>query len=132
MPNCELFQQIEQKKFSICNSNSNGDAFPKCPIIVQMKYYFMNSITFISQAKIAHLVYRYTRQNRAATLCDFIIGLAHRLCRIYASVNWANIASGNGLPPVRRQTITWTNADLLPIVPLGKNSSEIRVKSFHS
>ena len=25
-------------------------------------------------------------------------------------MNWAIIGSGNGLPPVRRQAITWTNA----------------------
>ena len=31
------------------------------------------------------------------------------------SVNWAIIGPGNGLSPVRRQTITWTNAGLLSI-----------------
>ena len=30
----------------------------------------------------------------------------------------ANTGSGNGLAPHRRQAITWTNADLLSIVPL--------------
>ena len=29
------------------------------------------------------------------------------------SVNWVSIRSGNDLPPVRRQAITWTNAGLL-------------------
>ena len=33
----------------------------------------------------------------------------------YAAVNWANIGSGNGLAPVRRQAITWIIADLLSI-----------------
>ena len=28
---------------------------------------------------------------------------------IYASVNWVGIGSGNGLSPVRRQAITWTD-----------------------
>ena len=32
------------------------------------------------------------------------------LVRIYASVNWVSISSGNGLSPVRRQAITWTIA----------------------
>ena len=32
--------------------------------------------------------------------------------RIYVSLNWISIASGNGLSPVRHQAITWTNADL--------------------
>ena len=49
-------------------------------------------------------------------------------CRIYVSVNWASIGSGYGLPPVRRQAITWTNADLLSIGPLGTNCSEVWIK----
>ena len=32
--------------------------------------------------------------------------------RIYASINYAIIGSGNGLCPVRHQAITWTNAGL--------------------
>ena len=30
------------------------------------------------------------------------------LCRMYVSVNWAIIGSGNGLSPIQRQAITWT------------------------
>ena len=37
--------------------------------------------------------------------------------------------SRNGLSPVRRQAITWTNADLLSIGPLGTNFSEIRIQN---
>ena len=40
-------------------------------------------------------------------------------CRIYALVNWVSIGPDNGLAPVRRQAITWTNAHLLSIGPLG-------------
>ena len=47
---------------------------------------------------------------------------------IYVSVNWVSIGSGNGLSPVRRQAITWTNGDLLSIGPLGINFSEIQIK----
>ena len=36
---------------------------------------------------------------------------------IHVSVNYANIASENGLSPVRRQAIIWTNAALLSIRP---------------
>ena len=36
-------------------------------------------------------------------------------CRIYLSVNWIIIGSGNGLSPVRHQAITWTNDGLLSI-----------------
>ena len=35
-------------------------------------------------------------------------------CRIYTSVNWVSIGSGNDLSPVLRQAITWTNVDILP------------------
>ena len=35
--------------------------------------------------------------------------------------------SGNGLSPVRRRAITWTNASLLSIRPLGTYFSEIRI-----
>ena len=47
---------------------------------------------------------------------------------IYASVNWVCIGSDNGLSPVRRQAITWTNTDLLSIGALGTNLNEIRIK----
>ena len=47
---------------------------------------------------------------------------------IYASAIWASFGSANGLSPVRRQAITWTNADLLSIGPLGTNFSEIEFK----
>ena len=43
-------------------------------------------------------------------------------------MNWVSIDSGNGLSPVRRQAITWTNADLVSIEMLGTNFSEISIK----
>ena len=46
-------------------------------------------------------------------------------CRIYPSLNWVRIGSGNGLSYDRRQAITWTNAYLFAIAPLGANLSEI-------
>ena len=45
----------------------------------------------------------------------------------YICVNELDIDSGKGLSPVRRQAITWTNAALLSIEPLGTNFSEIRI-----
>ena len=39
-----------------------------------------------------------------------------------------SIGSGNSLSPVRRLAITWTNADLLSIGPLGTNFREILIK----
>ena len=35
------------------------------------------------------------------------------------------IGSGNGLSPVRRQAITWTDAALLSMEPLGTNFRDI-------
>ena len=43
------------------------------------------------------------------------------------SLNWVIIGSDNGLSPVRRQAITWTNAGLLLIGPLGTNFSEVLI-----
>ena len=52
-------------------------------------------------------------------------GLLTHLCCLYALVNWVSIDSGNGLLPFWQQAITWTNAGLLSIGPLGTNFSEI-------
>ena len=46
-------------------------------------------------------------------------------------MNWARIFSGNGLLPARRQAITWNNADLLSIGPIGTNFSEIWIEIQH-
>ena len=39
---------------------------------------------------------------------------------------WVSVGLGNGLSPVRRQAITWTNAGLLSIRRMRTNLSEIR------
>ena len=46
--------------------------------------------------------------------------------------NYISLGSGNGLSPVWHQAITWTNADLLSIRPLGRNVSEtwIEIQNF--
>ena len=54
-------------------------------------------------------------------------GLIEAQWRIYASLNWVIIGSDNGLSPVRRQAIIWTNAGILLIGPLGTNFSEILI-----
>ena len=51
-------------------------------------------------------------------------------CRIDASVNQVSIGSDNGLSPVRRQTITCTNAGLLLIGLLGTNFTVVLLFSF--
>ena len=46
----------------------------------------------------------------------------------YVSTIWVSIVSGNGLPPLQCQAITWTNTDLLWMRPLGTNFSEIWIE----
>ena len=48
---------------------------------------------------------------------------------IYVSVNKVSIGSSNGLSPIRRQAIIWTNAGLLLIGPLGTNFCKILIKT---
>ena len=47
---------------------------------------------------------------------------------IDASVNWVDIGSNNGLPPVRCQAITGTNTNLLSMRSLRINFSELLIK----
>ena len=47
---------------------------------------------------------------------------------IYASVNWVRIGASNGLSPVRRQAINWTNADLFSIGPMGTNFHDVLIE----
>ena len=46
---------------------------------------------------------------------------------VYVPLKWVIIGSDNGVSPVRRQTIIWTNAGILLIGPLGTNFSEILI-----
>ena len=48
--------------------------------------------------------------------------------RPYASENWIIIDSGNGLTPLRRQAIAWTNAELLSIKPSWTNFGQILIE----
>ena len=46
----------------------------------------------------------------------------------YVSVNWASIGSDNGLSPILRQAIIYTNTKLFSIRPLETNFSEIVIE----
>ena len=50
------------------------------------------------------------------------------MCHIFASVNWVDIGSDNGLSPIRHQAIIWSNSEILSVGPLGTNLSEILIK----
>ena len=62
-------------------------------------------------------------------ICGYLLILIEAEWRIYASENLTTIGSVNGLSPGRRQAITWTNAGILLIGPLGTNFSEILIEN---
>ena len=63
----------------------------------------------------------YLNQNHLSSMTPYSITRAWLIeaewC-IYVSVKWTIIGSDNGLSPVQWQTIIWTNADSLSIIPL--------------
>ena len=69
------------------------------------------------------------------TLSEMILNvkLIYPYCHLYASVTWVSIGSGNGLSPVRSHAISWTDAAVLLIGPLGTHFNEFRrkYKTFH-
>ena len=89
---------------------------------------FSDKDTECEEAKLAYLgLYSLRKRNKMS--CQQIPLTNLPQCPIYASVNWVSIGSDNGLTPVRRQVITWTNTALLSIGPLGTNFSEIWIKT---
>ena len=71
---------------------------------------------------------RGARASAAMVLIWFswnILVSASQVPYIYASMHCVSIGSDNGLSPVRRQAIIWTNSGLLSIEPLGTIFSEI-------
>ena len=48
------------------------------------------------------------------------------------TVNWIGIGSDNGLSPIRRQAIIWTNAGMLLMGPLDTHFSEILIQMNRS
>ena len=69
---------------------------------------------------------------RQGPVCGILRELISPLCRIYASVNRVSIGSDNGLSPIRRQAIIYTNAVVLSIGPLGAISSDFLLKIHFS
>ena len=86
------------------------------------KFVVVKSMWLLSKRYLIFLIY----DNDSDTLTTiWNTSLTHLpQCRI-----WVSIGSGNGLSPVRRQAITWTNAELISIVTLGTNFREIRIKN---
>ena len=93
--------------------------------------------SFSNSLKIQHLnalTDRFTEIPKVTDLVSFTAMVSRRFnsieaeWRIYASLNWAITGSDNGLSPVRRQAIIWTNAGILLIGALGTNFNEILIE----
>ena len=74
------------------------------------------------------------RWDISISLCTHHFNSSTPMCRIYASVNWVNIGSDNGLSPDRCQAIIWIDARILLTGTLGTHLNEIRnkIQTFHS
>ena len=94
--------------------------------------YFHLFYYFIKCCITVHLYIPSRKQIYTAWCCQGSSLTHPHYCRIYASRDWINIGSGNGLAPNRWQAITWTNAVVLSIRPLGTNFSEILIKKQNS
>ena len=70
-----------------------------------------------------------TRSTKCRPCCFGLNVLTHFLPRAaYALVNWISIDSSNGLSPIRRLAITWTNVHVLSIGSLRTYVRKIRVE----
>ena len=76
------------------------------------------------------MAYMYSAKYAWATpVVKKLIGLTHRpLVPYMCVIELDSIVLGNGLPPDRRQIITWTNTGWLSTGPLGTHFSDIRIK----
>ena len=84
-------------------------------------------LTWLNKSCLLVLVYIIRFTTEAKRYLQWFISwqLTHLpKCRIYTSVYGVSIGSDNGLSPIRRQTIIWTNAGILLNEPLGKKLSE--------
>ena len=105
---------------------------------ISMEYqkYFGNQVistsrkTYILQIMTLWCVRLFWKKCKSTITCDGADAvLTHwgRVTHICVS-NLTTIGSVNGLSPGRHQAITWTNAGILLIGPLGTNFSEILIK----
>ena len=86
-------------------------------------------LTYHERCSVLFIWKQFHKKCSLIYMCSEIRILTHLplVPHIYASVNWVIIGSGNGMSPVRRQAIIWTNAGLLSIELLGTSFSEIGI-----
>ena len=111
----------------LCNDVSHwlGASIESAP-----KFIWCHMFSFIAYTAFC-IIFHYLSHTRPRLMffvfsCD--INSSTPSAAYVASVNWVSIGSGNGLSPVRRHAITWTNAGLMSIRPLGTIFSEIQIK----
>ena len=109
MAQAPIWERWYQNRLHVNNRNMN-----------KLWLSFTQHITFIK----CYVGQRYGDQYTS----DFIWTDGFTTSQLNAAVSRVSIGSDNGLSPIRRQAIIWTNTELLSIVQLGTNFSEILIK----
>ena len=85
----------------------------------------MQIYCFCYSISVTEFICRVKQDCQQSMSVSITIIMISSVTQIHVWVDWAIIGLGNGLPPVRRQGITWNNSDFLSIEPLGTNHSVI-------
>ena len=93
--------------------NRSGSKIPSHPPGAKSSDLDFNRLAYITV--VIQQKYRWVTAGKAVSNFPLLIACVALWC--IASLSLVNIGSGNGLSPVRRQAITWTNFDLLSIAP---------------
>ena len=89
---------------------------------------FISSHLISSHLISSHLISSYLISSHLILSCHWSHLISSHLILSYLVID-----SYNGMSPVRRQGIVWTNAELLSIGPLGTNFGQVvKFKYFHS
>ena len=115
------------KSVYLCHGYSGGMSFPWA-LILDLYNIYIHVILSV-WLHCCTIIIWYSSYELVVEYCP-LITLTHwgRVTHICVSKLAAIIGSDNGLPPGRRQAITWTNAGILLIRTLGTNISEILCK----
>ena len=103
----------------ICSSfNKANETFEKFPCTLSMTKLWLSLWLLFSSWEMYHY------------WCSFHC-LILTQCRPTALPDFINIGSGNDLQTTRCKTITWTNYDLLLLVPWGTNLGKLKSRCHH-
>ena len=132
MPNFIFFFDIYQIWYRNCNQNCSRN-INRVEFRVSTLTHVLFNCAFNSAVEALIMALQtFTRHLFSITIQqDTHSELIGTECRIYASVNYTNIGSDNGLSPSRRQAINWTNAWISLIAPLDMNFTEMIIEILH-